>query len=129
MKKILTFGILAIVLLIFTGCATADNGLFGYIATTDYVKKQLAETKKATETELNATKSDVQGVKKDVADIKALTGKVRDLLDEVSQTKQSTEELQKLAKALEARLNDLPRETLTQMVKILQDYLAKSGAK
>lgn len=122
MKKILTLGIVIAVLLVFSGCATADNGLFGYFATTDYVKKQLAETKKATESEISATK-------KDVAEIKALTGKIKDLLGEVSQTKQSTEELQKLAKALEERLNDLPRETLTKMVKILQDYLDKTKAK
>ena len=119
MKKILTIGIVMAVLLVFTGCATADNGLFGYFATTDYVKKQLEDTKKTTESEINATK-------KDVAEIKALTGEIKDLLNQVSRTKQSTEELQKLAKALQTRLNDLPRETLRKMVKILEDYLNKT---
>jgi len=122
MKKILTIGIVMAVLLIFTGCATADNGLFGYFATTDYVKKQLEEAKKVTDSELNS-------VKKDVSDMKALTGKVKDLLDEVSQTKQSTEELQKLAKSLESRLNNLPHETLVEIIKILENYLNETKSK
>ena len=127
MKKFLLIGTVLVVLLFIAGCAT-DKGLFGFIATTDYVKVQLKEAKKTTEAELNATKQDLQSVKKDVAEFKGLTGDVKKLLDEVSKTKQSNEELQKLAKTVETRLNDLPRETLLQLVKVLQNYLDETKA-
>ncbi len=100
------------------GCAT-ENGLFGFIATTDYVKKEIEAQKKQTDTEIKAVKSDVE-------EMKTLTNRVKNLLDEVEKTKQTTEELQKLADALKLRLNDLPRETLKQLVDILQMYLQES---
>ena len=128
MKKFLLISTVLVILLFITGCAT-DKGLFGFIATTDYVKIQLEETKKATEAELNATKQDLRSVKKDVAEFKGLTGNVKKLLDEVSKAKQSNEELQKLAKTIETRLNDLPRETLLQLVQVLQNYLDETKAK
>ena len=114
MKKVMLM--LITVILILSGCTT--TGFLG-LAKTTYVDERFAETDEKIITEL-------EQLRKDIEQITELTDELDNLLNEISATKQATEDLQELAKGIEARFKELPKETLYQLVQIIQHYLEET---
>ncbi len=111
MNRILLFTVL-IIATIFISCTT--SGFAG-----------LAKESYALEVE-QKTSADIQQLRDEVAKIKELTNKLDGLLEDIEETKKTTKEFQDLVKELEGRINDMPRESIEELVKILQKYLDES---
>jgi len=106
-----------------SGCAT--QGFLGFIATTQYVENRTETERAETTRQLSEVKTELETVQADLAEYRKSAQELSALVDQVNQTRAATEELQKLAGEVEGRLDSLPKETIAQLVEILQDYLEK----
>lgn len=97
-----------------SGCASTA-GTFG-IASQKYVDEKMAEaeTRLASQIDANKTKVDKYA---------ATADKLEALISSVEEAIRTTDELKRLAVVLEERLENLPQETIKQLVDILQQYL------
>jgi peptidoglycan hydrolase CwlO-like protein len=108
MTRILLFVVFSIMVL-FASCTT--SGFAG-----------LAKESYALEVEQKTT-ADIQALRDEVAKVKALTDQLDGLLKDIEATKKSTKEFQDLVKELEGRINTMPKESIAELVKVLQKYL------
>jgi methylthioribose-1-phosphate isomerase len=109
---------LAIVVLVTIGAMSGCQsfaGTFG-IATEQYVDEKVSEA----EGRLSAQVDENQ---KKINEYTATADKLEELIGSVEDSVKTTEELKQLAVLLEERLNDLPKETIRQLVDVLQQYL------
>ena len=116
-------GAVALVALL-AGCAS--TGFLGFIATTGYVDKHLSAEQKKTQAQIAENTNQVHKVQSDVKNLDVLKSTLESLITEVKQNTRSTGELKKLAAGMETRLNQIPRDTLAELVQILQQYLKQS---
>lgn len=112
--------------LLLSGCAS--TGFLGFIATTQYVDKHLATAQQQTQAQIAENTNEVHKVRSDVAKLNELRSTLQSLVADINRNKKSTEELKSLAAKMETRLNEIPRETLMQLVQILQQYLKQNQA-
>ncbi len=112
MRKIFILLLLAILTL--GGCASGK--FLGFLATTDYVDKQ------------NKALADDEG--KQIADLKAQLAdyqKVKDqaqaAVDMVNENQKTIQDLQALAKKVESKLNQVPKDVIKQLIEALQSAL------
>jgi len=108
------FAFVILSVFIFSGCQSLA-GTFG-IATEQYVDEKVSES----EGKLSAQ---VDGNRSKIDTYAETADKLEELIGSVEDTVRTTEELKQLAVVLEERLNDLPKETITQLVDVLQQYL------
>ncbi len=73
--------------------------------------------------EINQVQEEVGQIRGSVDEVSATADKLEELLVSFQETMRTTDELSRLAGVLEERLNDLPKETIRQLVDILQAYL------
>ena len=73
--------------------------------------------------EINQVQEEVGQIRGSIDEFSATADKLEELLVSFQETMQTTEELSRLAGVLEERLNDLPKETIRQLVDVLQTYL------
>jgi hypothetical protein len=113
-SKVLIIAVAIIAVAGLSGCASMA-GTFG-VASQEYVDEKLAETdaRLASRIEANKTRVDEYA---ETAD------KLEALISSVEEAVRTTDELKQLAVVLEERLENLPHETITQLVDILQQYL------
>ncbi len=97
-----------------TGCASIA-GAFG-IASERYVDEKMNET----EGRLSARIDDNQAKLDQYA---ATADRLDELIVSVENAVRTTDELKQLAAVFEERLNNLPEETIKQLVEVLQQYL------
>ncbi len=114
MKRSKTVLILPLIALTLNGCATLA-GKIG-IASEAYVDEQIAVMRSEMEEESTARREELDQYAEAAA-------KLEELIASMEQTVQTTEELKALAVVLETRLADLPKETIAQLVEILDAYL------
>jgi len=110
MKKILVLAVIAAVAL--TGCASGK--FLGFLATTDYVDKQNREQA-----------AEIAALKAQLADYQTLKSQAQAAIDQMNQSQKTIQDLQSLAQRAEARIGQIPREVIRQIVDILQASLAK----
>jgi uncharacterized membrane protein (DUF106 family) len=96
------------------GCTTTS---FAGLARASYVDRVDASTQ--------AAQKDLAALQKQVDDVKAAADRMQELAAQMEQTQKATADLQQLARQVQERLSDLPRETLEMLVKSIQEYLAK----
>lgn len=94
-------------LAVFSGCQSLA-GTVG-IATEQYVDEKVAEAESRLTSRIDA--------------YAATADKLEELIGSVENTVRTTDELKQLAIVLEERLNNLPEETIRQLVDVLQQYL------
>ncbi len=104
-----------------SGCASLA-GKFG-IASQAYVDEQLAAARSDLQTEVEQTKQSVAENRSDIDKYAESAAQLEQLIDSVQRTVQTTDELKQLATVLETRLENLPVETIRQLVGILEQYL------
>jgi len=110
MKKMLVLAVIAVIAL--TGCASGK--FLGYLATWDYVEKQ----NKAQDAEIAALKAQL-------ADYQTLKAQAQAAIDQMNQSQKTIQDLQNLAQKAEARIGQIPREVIRQIVDILQASLGQ----
>lgn len=97
-----------------SGCASTA-GTFG-IASQKYVDEKMAEAETRLASQIDANKAKVDKYA-------ATADKLEALISSVEEAIRTTDELKRLAVVLEERLENLPQETIKQLVDILQQYL------
>ena len=111
MKKSL-FLALSAVLILLAGCTTTS---FAGLAKISYVD-DVSAGGQTTQEELDELESQVQAMQQ-------LADQLEAIIQEMEATRAATQELQELAKLVEARLETLPRESLRLLVESIQAYL------
>ena len=118
--------ILALFALIgFSGCASLA-GTFG-IATEEYVNEKMGEAETRLSSQVQANQSKIDANRSQLEEFAATADKLNELIVAMEESVQTTRELQQLAIILEERLENLPVETIRQLVDILQQYLDAQG--
>lgn len=116
----------AAALTLLSGCAT--QGLFGFIATTQYVEREMQEADERSRNNLRTVNERVSALDEEVDGLKSQSDQVAALISEVEETQAATEELQAMAKQVRTRLDTLPEETIRELARILEEYLAEQEA-
>jgi chromosome segregation ATPase len=114
-------------LLLLAGCAT----MAGWVGIASKAQVQevgdrtaAAETRLlAAETRLTAANAEIDRLGAQLEEYKARAGRLESLTAELDQTIRSTRRLEELAKVLEARLEELPGDTLRLLAEIIQKHL------
>ena len=115
-KKWIAVGLFTVVL--FAGCATTEP--IWFIATPGYVEAQIATSENATRGDYEAQIARLQ----DELDAqRTVSDELAGLAEVIAEIESSNQELLGLADELEDRLAELPRETIRQLVEILQQHL------
>ncbi len=110
MKKLLILAVVAAVAL--SGCASGK--ILGFLASTDYVDQKI----KAQETEIAALKAQI-------ADTQSLMKDAQAAIEQAKQNTKTIQDLQSLAQRAEARIGQIPKEVIRQIVDILQASLGQ----
>ena len=97
-----------------TGCASIA-GTFG-IASEQYVDEKMSEAEGRLSSRIDDNRTKVDKYASTADQLEALIGSVEDAV-------RTTDELKQLAVVLEERLDNLPEETIQQLVEVLQQYL------
>jgi predicted Zn-dependent protease len=106
--------LLVIASVAFTGCASGN--FLGFIATNKYVDdktKALADEQARQIADLKAQIADYQKVKE----------QAQAVMDQVNQNQKSIEDLQALAKRVEGKLDQVPKDVIKQLIAALQAAL------
>lgn len=118
----------ASLIVMLAGCASLA-GVFG-IASETYVDEQVAAARSQTDSELRkvsegveANRGAIETNKATIDEYTQTAGELEELIVSIQQTVETTDELKELASVLEQRLENLPVETIRQLVGILQSYL------
>lgn len=114
MEKILKTSLLLLLLFALTGCASLA-GRVG-LASETFVKEQLQVLRTELETDFAENKQLMDNYA-------ATAARLEELIASMEGTVKTTDELKNLAVILEDRLEDLPKETIRQLVEILNNYL------
>jgi len=112
MKKIII--LLVIAAIGFTGCA--GGNFLGFIATNKYVDdsvKKVSDDKDKEIADLKAQLADFQKVKE----------QAQAAVEQANQSQKAIQDLQALAKRVESRLGQLPKEVIKQVIDALQASL------
>ncbi len=110
MKKLLILAVVAAVAL--SGCASGK--ILGFLASTDYVDQKI----KAQATEIAALKAQI-------AENQSLMKDAQAAIDQMKQNTKTIQDLQSLAQRAEARIGQIPKEVIRQIVDILQASLGQ----
>ena len=118
----------ASLIVMLAGCASLA-GVFG-IASETYVDEQVAAARSQSDSELQkvsegveANRGAIEANKATIDEYTQTAGELEELIVSIQQTVETTDELKELARMLEQRLENLPVETIRQLVGILQSYL------
>jgi uncharacterized membrane protein YgcG len=106
--------LLVIAALAFTGCASGN--FLGFIATNKYVDdktKALADEEAKQIVDLKAQLADYQKIKE----------QAQAAVDQVNQNQKTIQDLQALAKKVESRLDQMPKDVIKQLIDALQAAL------
>ena len=115
------------VLLLLAGCAT----MAGWVGIASEAQVEEVEQKaSATETRLAATEAQLATANGEIDRLKAelqsydeRASRLESLTGDLEETIRSTRELEQLAEVMEARLQQLPQDTLRLLVEIIQKHL------
>ena len=111
------------VLVSFVGCATTEP--LWFIATPGYVEARIATSESAIRLEYEA---EIARLQDELRAQRVVSDELVALADVIAEIENSNQELLGLADELEDRFSELPRETIRQLVAILQRHLEESTA-
>jgi len=113
--------LLVVSLAMFSGCTTLA-GKVG-IASEDYVTAQVEAARATLQMEIDATNKQLEATQSEIGQYSQAAADLTQLIDSMQRTVQTTDELKQLADVLQGRLENLPVETIRQLVTILEQYL------
>jgi outer membrane murein-binding lipoprotein Lpp len=115
MRRTVTAALLGVwTFLLLAGCATMAERVG--IASSESVDQKLTATRSELEQEIAALRAELETQQRRVSQIE-------DLSVDLEQAIQATQELEQLAGIMESRLERMPRDTIEELVAILQRYL------
>ena len=118
MRRRVTAALLAgSLLVLLAGCATMAERVG--IASSESVDQKLTGTRSELEAQIAALRSELDAQQKRVAQIEDLSADLEEAI-------RATEELEQLARIMESRLEQMPRDTIEELAAILQRYLEDS---
>ena len=123
MRTVVVLGLAVTILL--GGCAS--TGFLGFLATTPYVRQRVDGAAREEARQREQLEQEIDTLRRNVADIQRLTGELETLMRRIDRTERNTEELKSLTTLMQTRLEALPRDTLEELVVILQGYLKKTA--
>jgi chromosome segregation ATPase len=110
-------GLAVVALLLLGGCAT----MAGWVGIAS--EAQLEEQAATTEARLAQADTEIARLKSELEAYNEKAGRFERLTEDLEKTIRSTQELQELAQVMEARLQEVPQDTLRLFVKIIVQYL------
>jgi chromosome segregation ATPase len=123
-KRILTF--LSVIIL--CGCSTT-GGFLG-LATMSYVDGRFSEMKSESaasyeeiQAKLVRILEELNALSEEVEQYQRLAQELESILAEFARVQEATDDLQQLAKEVSGRMDALPKETLQELVEIIQAHL------
>lgn len=123
MRTVVVLGLAAALLM--AGCAS--TGFLGFLATTPYVKQRVESATREEARQRELLQEEIDTLQMNVAEIQRLTGELEVLMRRLDRTERNTEELKALTALMQTRLDTLPRDTLEELVVILQGYLKRTS--
>jgi hypothetical protein len=105
MKKTCALAVIAMIAL--SSCASGK--IFGFIASTDYVDRQVKEQA-----------AEIASLKAQLADYQSIKAQAQAAIDQVNKSQKAIEDLQALAQRAEARIGQIPQEVIKRIIAILQ---------
>ena len=115
MRRTVTAALLgAWTVLLLAGCATMAERVG--IASSESVDQKLTATRSELEAQIAALSSELEAQQRRVLQIEDLSADLEEAI-------QTTQELEQLAEIMESRLEQMPRDTIEELVTILQRYL------
>ena len=121
MKGVKLAVVVLIVFSVLSGCASLA-GTFG-IASQKYVDEQLTIARDELSTEIKSNSMQIGEAKGKLEQYTSSASQLEELIVSMKQAVDTTDELRQLADVLQARLENLPVETIRQLVGILDQYL------
>ena len=113
--------VMVVSLVAFSGCATLA-GKVG-IASEDYVTAQVEAARASLQMEIDTTNKKLEAAQSEIDQYSQSASNLEQLIESMQRTVQTTDELKQLADVLKGRLENLPVETIRQLVTILEQYL------
>jgi septal ring factor EnvC (AmiA/AmiB activator) len=114
-------------LLLLAGCATMAGWVgIASEAQVEEVEQKASATETrlaATEAQLAAANAEIDRLETELESYKERAGRLESLTDDLEDAIRSTRELEQLAEVMEARLQQLPQDTLRLLVEIIQKQL------
>jgi septal ring factor EnvC (AmiA/AmiB activator) len=110
-------GLAVVALLLLGGCAT----MAGWVGIAS--EAQLEEQAATTEARLAQADTEIAQLKDELEAYNEKAGRLERLTEDLEKAIRSTQELQELAQVMEARLQEVPQDTLRLFVKIIVQYL------
>jgi outer membrane murein-binding lipoprotein Lpp len=118
MSNRVTAAILAALLsLILAGCATMAERVG--IASSETVDQKLTGTRNELEAQIAALRNELEAQQQRLSEIEDLSAGLEEAI-------RATEELERLAEIMETRLAQMPRDTIAELVTILERYLEEN---
>ncbi len=122
MKKLACAAVFAAAALAFSGCTS--TGFMGFLATTEGVDAKIAEEDAALREELERQRAQLERVTQDLKNLQDVGEDAAAAAKEAEEARRTVEELKVLIAALQARVEELPDQTLQRIIEILQASLA-----
>jgi uncharacterized coiled-coil protein SlyX len=117
-RMIIRLGFAAVLLGLLAGCQTTQP--LWFIATPGYVEAQLAMREEALRQDYEGR---IEELEKEVAEQRAVADELAGLAEVIREVEASNQELQTLATAVEAEIEDMPEETIRIIVEVLSRHL------
>jgi septal ring factor EnvC (AmiA/AmiB activator) len=116
------FVVLAVgIIILLSGCASLA-GVFG-VASESYVEEQLQSVRDEFQSQISDTQGGVSANRSALSAYADTARQLEELIESIRNTVETTDELKRLADVLEQRFENLPVETIRQLVTILAEYL------
>jgi outer membrane murein-binding lipoprotein Lpp len=116
-RNMMAVGPVLLLLLVLSGCATMAERVG--IASSESVDQKLAASRGELEAEIAALRSELEAQARRVSQFE-------DLSADLDEALRATEELERLAEIMEVRLEQMPRDTIEELITILQRYLEEN---
>jgi len=104
--------------LVLAGCATTEP--IWFIATPGYVESRIATSEEATR---SAYEAELARLQAQIDSQNEIVSRLDSMSDVIAEVEKNNDDLLALADVLEERLQNLPTETIRELVAILQEYL------
>jgi predicted nuclease with TOPRIM domain len=110
------------------GCAST-KGFLG-LTTVSTMEAELAQIREEEDRRHQELRQELERISRELSSLNAevdrheeLSGEIRQVLEDFAEVQKATSDLQQLAEQVEDELDAIPRETLQQIVDVLQAYL------
>jgi methyl-accepting chemotaxis protein len=116
--------LISAVFFLLSGCTT--TGFLGFLATTDSVDVRMAEQDARMKEEMELQRAQMDKMARDVKEMQDLRDSAAKAVEQTADARRSVEELKSLIAELEAKIGDLPEQTIRRIIALLQSSLPET---